>query len=124
MILFNMLIDIVTQVKQFYPDWIMRVYHDSTISPSLQCELECLKAADGSFLDNVDFCNIESIGFGNRTWSAQDMQKMIWRFLPIGESFVDAFMSRDSDSLIIQREVDSVGVWMRSNKVGHIMRGE
>jgi len=28
-----------------------------------------------------------------------------------------------SDSLIIQREVDSMMVWLESDKIGHIMRG-
>lgn len=114
--------EVVSQVKQFYPDWTMRVYHDSSISPIVQCELECLKAPDGSFMNNVDFCDIESIGYGRRVWSAKDIQNEMWRFMPIGESFVDAFMSRDSDSLILRREKDSVDVWLQSNKVGHIMR--
>ena len=47
---------------------------------------------------------------------------MKWRWLPIGDSFVDAFSSRDSDSFILQREVDSVKLWLKSDKVGHIMR--
>ena len=115
--------DIANQIKRFYPDWTMRIYHDHTIKPSLKCELECLKEADNSLLDNVDFCDIDRIGYWNKTWSVRDMHKMIWRFLPIGESFVDAIMSRDADSNIIQREVDSVKVWFSSPKVGHIMRG-
>ena len=48
---------------------------------------------------------------------------MKWRWLPIGDSFVDIFSSRDSDSYFLQREVDSVNVWLSSNKPGHIMRG-
>jgi len=51
------------------------------------------------------------------------MNAMKWRWFPINDRFVDAFMSRDSESLIIQREVDSVNVWLQSDKVGHIMRG-
>jgi hypothetical protein len=115
--------DIANQIKRFYPDWTMRIYHDQTIKPSLKCELECLEEADNSLLDNVDFCDIDRIGYWNKTLSVRDMHKMIWRFLPIGESFVDAIMSRDADSNIIQREVDSVKVWFSSPKVGHIMRG-
>jgi len=43
----------------------------------------------------------------------------------LGESLLllYVFMNRDSDSLIIQREVDSVNVWLQSSEVGHIMRG-
>jgi hypothetical protein len=57
------------------------------------------------------------------SWSATYMNSMKWRWFPINDPFVDAFMSRDADSLIIQREVDSVKVWLESDKVGHIMRG-
>ena len=48
---------------------------------------------------------------------------MEWRWFPIGDIFVQVFSSRDSDSKIIQRELDSVDVWLKSNKSGHIMRG-
>jgi len=103
---------------------------------------------NGSFLDNVDFCNLEKIPghqnpfFEYRSWtdiiqekymnhiehnesywSATYINSMMWRWFPINDPFVDVFMSRDSDSLIIQREVDSVNVWLQSNEVGHIMRG-
>lgn len=36
---------------------------------------------------------------------------------------VDVFSSRDTDSYILQRELDSVNVWLSSDKPGHIMRG-
>ena len=39
------------------------------------------------------------------------------------DPFLDAIMSRDAGSLILQREVDSVSVWLDSDRVGHIMRG-
>ena len=112
----------------------MRVYHDSSIDPNLKCELECLKDENGNLLDNVDFCNIEqvpghqnpklnyNIGFESY-WIATYMHPMKWRWFPISDPFVDAFMSRDTDSLILQREVDSVNAWLESDKVGHIMRG-
>ena len=49
---------------------------------------------------------------------------MKWRWLPIGDGFVEAFSSRDTDSYLLQREVDSVNVWTKSSdKLGHIMRG-
>jgi len=56
------------------------------------------------------------------SWNAAYMNSMKWRWLPISDPFVDAFMSRDVDSLMIQREVDSVKVWLESDKVGHFMR--
>ena len=48
---------------------------------------------------------------------------MMWRWLPIGDSFVDVFNSRETDSFILQRELDSVQYWLKSNKTDHIMRG-
>jgi hypothetical protein len=42
--------------------------------------------------------------------------------LPLGDSFVDYFMSRDTDSLIIDREVESFNVWLKSETLFHIMR--
>jgi hypothetical protein len=35
---------------------------------------------------------------------------------------VDVFISRDSDSVILQREVDAVDEWLRSNYTFHVMR--
>ena len=48
---------------------------------------------------------------------------MMWRFLPAGDSFVDLFMSRDTDSLIHERERDAVNQWLESDKAAHMMRG-
>ena len=113
-------------IKNMYPGWIMRIYHDDSIEPKLKCEMECLKEED-NLIDNVDFCHINKIptkNFLETTWNADYMHAMMWRWLPMGDSFVNVFMSRDSDSLIIQRELDSVNVWLASNKTAHIMRGK
>ncbi len=139
-----MTIGIAGLIKKLYPGWTMRIHHDNSIDQNLKCELECLKDDNGNLLDNVDFCDIEKVpGHQNSqfslnklsdilqgnypevksTWSATYMNSMEWRWFPINDPFVDAFMSRDADSLIIQREVDSVKVWLESDKVGHIMRG-
>ena len=48
---------------------------------------------------------------------------MTWRYLPLGDSFVDFMASRDIDSSLIQREIDSVNVWLNSNTLFHVMRG-
>ena len=99
-------------VRKFYPTWIIRIYYDGTINSSLVCEYECLKdSKTGEYVDIIDFCKINEIPFGNphRTWNAKFMHSMKWRFLPIGDPFVDMFMSRDLDSWIIDREVEAVG---------------
>ncbi len=48
---------------------------------------------------------------------------MKWRWFPIGDSFVDSFMSRDTDNLFLMREVNAVKEWIQLNKTTHIMRG-
>ena len=114
------------QIKQYYPGWIMRVYHDSSIPFKTKCELECLKDNNGNYIDNVDFCNIESMpikGDAKNTWNGSFIHAMMWRWFPIGDSYVDVFSSRDSDSVILEREVDASKQWLASGKPGHIMRG-
>ena len=117
--------EIVHQSMKYYPDWILRIYHNDSINIYTVCELECLKDGDGNFIDKVDFCNIKKIPFGasQDSWDASFMHAMTWRWLPIGDPFVDFFMSRDTDSWFIQREFDSVNVWMKSNTLFHVMRG-
>ena len=114
------------QVAKYFPDWIIRIHYDDTLNKSIICEYECLKDdVTGKYVDNIDFCNINQIPFGNplKTWNAQYMHSMKWRFLPIGDPFVDIFMSRDLDSWIIDREVEAVKEWLNSNTLFHIMRG-
>ena len=53
----------------------------------------------------------------------QYIHASMWRWFSINDLFVDILISRDSDSAIYQREVDSVNIWLNSNNVGHIMRG-
>lgn len=59
----------------------------------------------------------------NKTWSAEYIHAMKWRWFPIFDRFVDVFMSRDIDSIIYQREIKAVNAWLESDKPGHIMRG-
>lgn len=47
---------------------------------------------------------------------------MMWRFFPLADPFIDVFVSRDTDSYILQREVDAVKIWLASDKLVHIMR--
>ena len=122
----NLLPVISRSLKNIYPDWLMRVYHDDSINPDLKCKLECLRNDQGILIDNIDFCNINKLpvaGSLHKTWSAKTIHAMEWRWFPIGDTFVSSFMSRDTDSTLIQREIDSVNAWLGSNKSAHIMRG-
>lgn len=117
-------------IKKRYPNWIIRVHHDNSIDKSVICEIECLKfnstETNGEeYLDIIDFCNIEELPFDfERSWNASFMHGMSWRWLPIGDSFIDYWNSRDTDSWIPQRELDSVNVWLNSNTLFHVMRGK
>ena len=99
-----------------------------------KCELECLKDSGGNLYDNVDFCDVEQIPRipSNVStlsvdhllnWNATYIHSSMWRYLAIGDSFVDAFMSRDLDMEIFDREIQAVNEWLDSDKAGHIMRG-
>ena len=122
---------ITVQLKKLYPEWIMRVHYDQSINKSIICEIECQRdSTSGALLDNADFCDINNIQMkldaqasNNSRLNASYIHSMKWRWFPIGDSFVDVFSSRDTDSYLLQREVDSVNVWLNSNKISHIMRG-
>lgn len=124
---YKLLKNITHSIKKMYPEWIVRVYYDDTILKSTICEIECQNDENNNLIDNTDFCNINklplSVSDKDLTWSASYLHKTMWRWLPIGDSFVDVFSSRDADAQIRQREVDSVQYWLGSNKTGHIMRG-
>ncbi len=47
---------------------------------------------------------------------------MKWRWLPAGDSFVDYFLSRDSDSPVLEREFDAINEWIDAKKLVHAMR--
>jgi hypothetical protein len=118
---YDLIKDIAYLVKKLFPDWIIRINHDSSIDKSIICEMECLN------YDNIDFCNVEKLPYDlsgySKEWNASHMHGMTWRWLLIGDSFVDYFNSRDTDSSISQREVDAVHYWIyESEKLFHVMR--
>lgn len=58
---------------------------------------------------NVEVCNVKQLIPDlnrlkkNQIWDATYIMPSMWRYLPIGDSFVNIMISRDSDSYIIQR---------------------
>lgn len=114
-------------VKKLYPGWIMRVHYDDSIDKSIICEIQCQKDdITRDYIDNSDFCYMNRLKMHpsnlDFNFDGTYLHKMKWRWFPIGDAFVDIFSSRDSDSYLLQREVDSVNVWLKSNKEAHIMR--
>lgn len=109
--------------KVHYPDWIVRFYHDSTFNPSFLCEVECLKDEEnGSYLDNVDFCNIDYLPYDNIEFSS--IVPTFWRWFPFADQFVDVFLSRDSDFCVVERDRQAVDDWLQSGTLFHLMRGK
>jgi hypothetical protein len=120
--------EIARQAKQLFPDWHIRVYHDDSINERVKCQLECLQD-NTTLLNNVDFCNIRFIPVSylntvhGQFLNVEYIHAMMWRWMPLLDSFVDVFASRDTDSYLSQRELDAVNEWLESSgKVGHIMR--
>lgn len=89
--------------KEFFPDWEMWVYHDSTVN-----EL---------FLNQLKNNGVRLIEKSDEAYS-----KATWRFLPISDKSVDFFISRDCDSRISLRDKTSVDEWIESGKKYHIIR--
>lgn len=71
--------ELIKSIKKFYPDWIARIYYDSSIDESILCELECLmykseQTGEMELINNIDFCNIEKLPYDTRkTWNASYM---------------------------------------------------
>jgi hypothetical protein len=64
------------------------------------------------YIDNVDFCDIQELPFqmigkegeGGTVWSAEYMHAAAWKWLPLGDSFVDVASFRDLDNVLSDRE--------------------
>ena len=70
----------------------------------------------------VDLCNVTNV-LEVHGLSSRPIFQRTWRFLPLLDPSVDRLMSRDSDSLVLNREVDAVQQWLtQSNATFHIMR--
>ncbi|XP_068201523.1 uncharacterized protein [Palaemon carinicauda] len=104
-------------VRQHYPGWTMRVYHNEKLwSSSEQHEWACNLACENSHLDFCDISNLPDLDDVNTTWGS------LWRFIVVGDPTVDRYIVRDCDSPILQREVDAVNEWISSGKCYHVMR--
>lgn len=90
----------------------LRIYHDRSLSKEsrLQIRRDC---------PHLRFCDISKVP---RYGDLSKHLGTVWRFLPIGDSTVDVFCSRDLDSPLLQRGGDAVRVWLSSGKLLHIMR--
>ncbi|XP_047481562.1 uncharacterized protein LOC125033991 isoform X1 [Penaeus chinensis] len=108
---------VVARAAEAYPGWAVRVYHDLDLAKDLSarawvCSLACK-------FPHLDFCSVGSLpGIGD----LRPTIGTIWRMAVLGDPFVHRFVIRDTDSPILQREVDAVKEWVDSGKCFHIMR--
>ncbi|XP_076031907.1 uncharacterized protein LOC143019810 [Oratosquilla oratoria] len=111
------LLKLAPDVEDKYPGWLLRVYLDGTTGHNIfqlawTCKLLCGH-------QNADICPVERLhGMGN----VRNVAAAVWRFAVIQDPTVSRYIVRDSDSKIIQREVDAVREWIRSGKCYHVMR--
>lgn len=97
-------------IKNLYPNWIIRVYHDGSIGDDEICEIECLKERGERFLDNVDFCSVNEIaksGIGKgRLLKVFNIEPKMWKLMPLGDSFVDVFIADEVDEKFFSVNLD------------------
>ncbi|XP_050698215.1 uncharacterized protein LOC126986287 [Eriocheir sinensis] len=105
------------QVRDAYPGWAMRVYHDLDVSERPQRDWLCALACQHTHLD---FCHAARLpgGVGDVRGSVGS----VWRAAVLGDPLVNLFMLRDADSPILTREVEAVREWLSSGKCYHLMR--
>lgn len=92
-------------INKYLPDWLIYIYYDFSVSPDFINYLESLKC--------VCFkCPRENVWIGT-----------FWRFYPLENDNVDIFISRDSDSRITLKEVNTINQWLKSDKSFFLLRG-
>lgn len=101
------------RLPQMYLGWIMRVHIDNSINSTWMCPLACNNP-------HLDFCDVTQLpGLGDVSGS----HPRVWRFSVMGDPLVRRYVIRDSDSPVLQREVDAVQDWLRSGtQCYHVMR--
>lgn len=93
-------------MKEIYPDWTMRVYHDDSIPKHIVPRLQ---------LFNVECVNVADI-------NASHIPGTFWRFLALADWDYDVVIMRDADSLISEREKILVDEWLATDKPFHVIR--
>ena len=93
------------KILEIYPEWLMRVYYDSTVPNNI---IDKLKKNNHVELINMDNSEIKN--------------KMLWRFIVLLDESTDIYIIRDIDSHISLREKYAVDEWIDSKKKFHCMR--
>jgi hypothetical protein len=99
------LVQNVRAVYELLPGWSVRVYYEQSLEP---------------FIDIIRKLGVETIAMQIQPEFSE--RARLWRFLAADDDAVEAFLSRDSDSRITQREVILIEEWIRSNRSVHCIR--
>ena len=105
------------RIAELYPGWVVRVYHNLTREEVTKhlCPLAC----NHNHSDILDLCQTSS---NPLLMSSSMIIPTVWRFLPLADDQVEAANFRDLDSVVDEREMAAVGVWMESRYPFHMMR--
>jgi len=94
--------------SQYFPEWIVRIYYNSTVPEKYIDEFKNLKAE----------CILkENLGKNKMNWEG-----MFWRWMPLDDNDVAIWISRDADSRLSEREAKIVKEWEESGKTLHSIR--
>ena len=108
---------IITLIK-LITGWILRVYSPLGAGDAMGNVKLKTFFADYPF---VDLCNVTRVLELHNI--SQSIFPMTWRFLPLMDPMVDAFVSRDCDTLMTKREAEAVRFWLtNSSATFHMMR--
>ncbi|XP_042869727.1 uncharacterized protein LOC122251693 [Penaeus japonicus] len=108
----------ISSIRTQYPGWVMRVYHntsqeDAIVNPMF-CRLSCA-------FQHVDFCHVKYLP-NHLDLMEKGVVGRLWRFAVMGDPTVSTFLVRDTDSMIIERQIMAVQEWLASGKGFHVMR--
>ncbi|XP_042855238.1 uncharacterized protein LOC122242091 [Penaeus japonicus] len=113
----SQLYNTVDVIGRVYPGWMVRIHHNVTIQDTVAMAELCRIYCDH---DYVDLCHAHDLpGFGNM--NERGLTGMMWRFAVMGDPTVETFLSRDTDSWVLDREVAAVEEWLASNRTFHVV---
>jgi len=93
---------------EHFKDWVVHIYYNNTVPQKYITKYQEMGA-------ETILC--ENVGENKHNWEG-----MFWRFFPLNDPTVHAWLSRDADSRLSAREASLVNDWLASNKSFHIIR--
>ena len=116
---FNEFLKNIKSIQEVYPGWIIRVYHDNLIDQETVCQFECANSL-------IDFCRVNQLpNLIVNTVNRRHMLSDVWKWLPLGDDFVDAFIVKNIQSFLFVDEKNSVNEWHnKSSNLFYVVMGK